>query len=475
MKKNVLARNAVIAFAALVVTLPSIFTSGIIRAAEANQAFDLSLGITPDAGLGLDIILNEPMGAAIMHVSDVPRLWQVWEPQEKIKAADANEAERREMTWQRYGWADRPEGDPWIPMGYTPDGRGGLVTNCFACHGGHVTGDTIMGLGNSHFDLTTLVTDVLKLDALDAGRDPGSVGDMKAPFNTPFNFQKGGSNAVIFAAVFEALRNPMLAQDYMQHPEKLRHHDMNTPAWWLFKKKERLYCDAFAPKTPRQIMPFAMSPIFSDEKFRSFEPNFVHIQAYLEQLEAPKYPHAIDDALAEKGRLAFNKNCMKCHGRYDDEPGYPNKVVPIEEVGTDPIRLTAIPRQLREFSNKGWLQYFGEHPVDVEPEGYIAPPLDGIWATAPYLHNGSIPTLYHLFNIDERPVIWRRNDYGYDWERGGILVMEFKQIPAGLNSRERRMFYNTGRIGNSAAGHPFPDDYLSDDEKIAVMEYLKTL
>ncbi|MDK1021343.1 MAG: cytochrome c, partial [Candidatus Hydrogenedentes bacterium] len=61
------------------------------------------------------------------------------------------------------------------------------------------------------------------------------------------------------------------------------------------------------------------------------------------------------------------------------------------------------------------------------------------------------------------------------WERGGILVMEFNQIPDGLNTRERRMYYNTERIGNSAAGHHFPDDYLSDDEKTAIMEYLKTL
>ncbi len=75
--------------------------AGIVHGAEVNEAFDLTLGITPDAGRGLDIILGEPMGMAIMHVADVPRLWQVWEPQERSKAADASEAERREMTWQR--------------------------------------------------------------------------------------------------------------------------------------------------------------------------------------------------------------------------------------------------------------------------------------------------------------------------------------------------------------------------------------
>ena len=211
------------------------FTFGLWSSHAAAEPFDVNLGLTPDPVRGLEIILNEPMGATIMKVKDVPRLWKIWEPLNRIKADEADEEERRAMTWQRYGWADRPGGDAWIPLGYTPDGRGNLVTNCFSCHGGHVMGDTIPGLGNTHFDLTTLSTDILRLAALDAGRDPKKVGDMRAPFNTPFNFHKGVSNAVTFAPVFAALRNPMLAQDYMRHPEKLLHHDMNAPAWWHYK------------------------------------------------------------------------------------------------------------------------------------------------------------------------------------------------------------------------------------------------
>ena len=78
-----------------------------------------------------------------------------------------------------------------------------------------------------------------------------------------------------------ALRDPQLAREYTKNPERLHHHNMNAPAWWMFKKKSQIYCDAFAPKTPRQLMPFAMSPTFSYEKFQSFEPNFVHIYASL--------------------------------------------------------------------------------------------------------------------------------------------------------------------------------------------------
>lgn len=446
-----------------------------ILAKDVETPFDVNLGMTPDPARGLEIILTEPMGASIMKVADVSRLWTIWEPDASLKAADASEDQRRAMTWDRYGWADRPDGDRWIPLGYTPDDQGNLITNCFSCHGGKIDGTTVPGMGNTHFDLTTLATDVRRLAALDLGRDPMSVKDILAPFKTPLNHHKGVSNAVIFAPVFAALRDPELAKDYMAHPDKLHHHDMNAPAWWHYKKKEKIYCDAFAPRTPRQLMPFAMSPIFSDEKFYSFEPNFVHIQAFIETLEPPSYPYDINAKLAEEGRLAFNKNCMKCHGRYDDEASYPNKSIPLDEIGTDPVRFTSIARDRRESSNAGWLQYYGEHPLDLESEGYIAQPLDGIWATAPYLHNGAIPTLYHLFNMDERPAIWKREDLGYDQERVGLQVAEFDAVPEGLNSRERRMYYNTAVSGSSNAGHPFPDDTLSDDEKVAVMEYLKTL
>src|SRR5690606_32251456 len=50
--------------------------------------------------------------------------------------------------------------------------------------------------------------------------------------------------------------------------------------------------------------------------------------------------------------------------------------------------------------------------------GYVAPPLDGIWATAPYFHNGSVPSIELVLDSSERPTYWRRVDYdsrNYDW------------------------------------------------------------
>lgn len=447
-----------------------------MHADDGAADIDLNLGLEPDPAKGYQLLLNEPMSAPIMQQKDLSRLWKVWEPEERERAEKASSEERRRLTFERYGWVERPNDDSGLPLDYTPDGRGGLVTNCFTCHGGKVMGKTLPGVGNTHVDLTTLATDVRRLQALDRGADPSEVKDVTAPFNTPLNYHKGTTNAVLFAAVFAGLRDMQgRGAEYMKNPELMLHHDMNAPPWWNVKKKAKLYADSFAPKTPRQLMPFAMSPTFSDEKFRSFEPNFVHILAYINSLEPPEYPFEIDRELAEVGEGLFAETCAKCHGTYGADGEYPDEVVPIKEIGTDRRRFDSISLEQREQSNAGWLQYEGAYPLTLNPEGYIAPPLDGVWASAPYFHNGSVPTIYHVMNPSKRPTVWKRDENGYDEKRVGLQFEKYDAVPEGLNSRQRRMYYDTTHAGSSAAGHLFPDELLDAEEKIAVLEYLKTL
>ena len=105
----------------------------------------------------------------------------------------------------------------------------------------------------------------------------------------------------------------------------------------------------------------------------------------------------------------------------------------------------------------------------------MAPPLDGVWATAPYLHNGSVPTLWHLLHPSERPLVWRRTPTGYDDERIGLVVESADEMPAErLVPATRRTWFDTRRAGKSAGGHEFVDA-LDAAEKTAVLEYLKTL
>ena len=104
----------------------------------------------------------------------------------------------------------------------------------------------------------------------------------------------------------------------------------------------------------------------------------------------------------------------------------------------------------------------------------MAPPLNGVWASAPYFHNGSVPTLWHVLNPQERPEIWQRTENGYDQTRVGLEVQTFKKVPKDLSTVQKRLYFDTSQFGKSAKGHNYPDE-LTLEQKKAVLEYLKTL
>jgi hypothetical protein len=110
-----------------------------------------------------------------------------------------------------------------------------------------------------------------------------------------------------------------------------------------------------------------------------------------------------------------------------------------------------------------------------QPAGYVAPPLDGVWASGPYFHNGSVPTLWHVLHPSERPVVWMRRGDGFDQDRVGPVIEAYDAIPENFTAGwQRRQFFDTGAFGKSAGGHTFPEA-LDEEEKRSVLEYLKTL
>jgi hypothetical protein len=91
--------------------------------------------------------------------------------------------------------------------------------------------------------------------------------------------------------------------------------------------------------------------------------------------------------------------------------------------------------------------------------------LNGIWATAPYLHNGSVPTLYDLLSCaQDRPKTFQ------------VGAREFDPIKVGLKSEGYAGFtFDTTLVGNLNKGHDYGACQLSHDDRMALIEYLKTL
>ncbi|MBL9125925.1 MAG: cytochrome c, partial [Planctomycetaceae bacterium] len=80
----------------------------------------------------------------------------------------------------------------------------------------------------------------------------------------------------------------------------------------------------------------------------------------------------------------------------------------------------------------------------------------------------------HVLHSPERPKVWLRTEDGYDQAKVGLEVATFDSLDKKLEISEKRRYFDTSLAGKSAAGHTFPDA-LSEDEKQAVLEYLKTL
>ena len=223
-------------------------------------------------------------------------------------------------------------------------------------------------------------------------------------------------------------------------------------------------------------MPFLLEPVHGPEQFDEWEDDFQKIEQYLKSVRPPKYPFEIDRELAEAGRVAFERVCSDCHGTYGKNRSYPELTISLEDVGTDPVRLGALNSEYRTRYGKSWFGFYGQSKVLAEPDGYVAPPLDGIWASGPYLHNGSVPTLWHMLHPDKRPTQWQASrDEDFDTTRVGIAIEpSLPSVGTIADPLRKRDVFDTSQFGKSAAGHTYPDS-LTPDEKRAVLEYLKTL
>jgi mono/diheme cytochrome c family protein len=373
-----------------------------------------------------------------------------------------------------YGLHPAPYPNDGLPMGLRR-GRGprgtktGIQLDCMLCHGGSIGGQSYVGLGNTQLDLKAVLFELTIAD----GKRP--------PFSTfVLNSSRGTNNAGQIAAVLLSLRNTDLSVRSFPLPLEVNFPEMDTPAWWHLKRKRTMYYDGRTDaRSVRTNMQFLLGEKSLDE-LKALEPAFRDLQAFFKSLEPPRYPFAIDSAKAARGEAVFKRTCVRCHGTYGPDGEYPNKIVPLDVIGTDPARSLGLSDRLVAHFNKTW--FGAEHPVNTERIGYQAPPLDGIWATAPYLHNGSVPSLHALLDSPSRPARFTRPPSTefthYDTEHVGWKFTEVSADELASTARrsalQAKFIVDTSRFGMSNRGHTFGDK-LSEVDRVDLLEYLKRL
>ncbi|HEY0006998.1 MAG TPA: c-type cytochrome, partial [Pyrinomonadaceae bacterium] len=190
--------------------------------------------------------------------------------------------------------------------------------------------------------------------------------------------------------------------------------------------------------------------------------SFTRDTDFLLKLPPPAYPFEINREQAKRGEEVFKNNCAKCHAPDGAEFG---QVMP--QVGTDRHRLDSFTQEL---VNKFHTVKFGDVLFTAyrKTDGYVATFVDGAWARAPYLHHGSVPTIWALLQpAQARPTFFYRGYNVYDPKKLGY-------ISDGPEAQKYGTRYDTTLPGNSNAGHEYGTT-LSDQEKWELIEYLKTL
>ena len=238
------------------------------------------------------------------------------------------------------------------------------------------------------------------------------------------------------------------------------------------------------------------------------------IEKTLESLWSPQWPAhilpPIDTVKAAQGQVIYQKECASCHAlidRTDPRRRITAVMVSVDKTGTDPTMATnfvmraadtgrlegakvtdllsptfgpeaagvnvltnvvvgSILGQKSESVMAGLHEYIQvKRARTFPPRSYKARPLDGIWATAPYLHNGSVPNLWELLRKPESRV-----------KQFYVGSREFDPVNVGYDTKpfDGGYRFDATLPGDSNAGHAWGTQ-LSDDQKWALIEYMKTL
>jgi mono/diheme cytochrome c family protein len=470
---------------------------------------------------------------------------------------------------------------------------GNLNVTCSICHGGGVgTAADGPGLGamygtNSLSDITLMFTDLAKLAPQQGALSVVSQNKVRGTGNIT-NFQLFGTLEIGGTPAQSTI-------PYLSIQTQPSTGTEDPPVWWNVGHRPSKFFDGGQVMDSKRIELSFHFPNVPNHGFppgSTWEADKQWIldhqqdgDAWISSLKSPAWPEtrlgAIDTALAQQGAILFhsknlwdaslnnaapkpdggNGSCASCHGayspRYVNDPTYLDSpalegiaayIVPETVIKTDSRRLDGNSQVIAEAARSAWFAY-NDGPYNAagiplcadqndtalrgnRALGYLAPPLYGVWATAPYFHNGAVPSVWEVLKPSDRHDLWRRQSSEPRADQAGQVVMGFRSDlaaydaqklgwnydvlacgvtgtmpyidcgPAGtqtlqdvlnliyanggliwnlanlpiMNSQqlEDRKIYNTHMYSQSNAGHEFTA-VLTDQERRALIEYLKTL
>ena len=466
-------------------------------------------------------------------------------------------------------------------------GRIGIT--CHGCHSGEIKNQgNSEGLGflfggASATDLNLLLRDMLPL---------GYTASAVMPLNLTQARGTNNASAVNIAFMFPENGLPSLT-GILGILGSGSTGSMDSPAWWNMGHRPVKFVDGIFPMDAPRVDAVFYSPFLGlfgsltgslgEQGMQFMREHGPEMNTWVETLKAPKYPFPVDTQLAEAGAVLFheldlwdpsrnnpidrpegNGSCASCHGayapRYVNNPDYlatpqlegmASYIVPMRIIGTDSDRVNTNTEAMQVAGSRNFFGYGATKGTenDCGPQnqkrlrgdrelGYLAQPLYGVWSTAPYLHNGSVPNVWEVLKPQDRHPIWSRvsapapdNTEGnivmgfdteltraFDFEKLGwkydvipcekhypmvipgvncvasdedktpwiqkFLAGIFSSItgtwnllyPPMLNTQqiENRKIYNTHLYSQGNEGHEFTA-VLTDQERVAIIEYLKTL
>jgi mono/diheme cytochrome c family protein len=294
--------------------------------------------------------------------------------------------------------------------------------------------------------------------------------------------------------------------------------------WWLmkYKTKDYWYADAGIHDAASFSVNFTIPHAEMNADRAAHVASVAKALAFARETQSPPYPKALNAELVAKGADLFHGRtppaetkgfvaCKTCHGTYTKKPlqtdlsqagswtvAYNFSHV-LRDVKTDETYNATLQklRPIADHINKLEAYFTAQGTPELIPHatvpaksGYVAPPLVGVWASAPYFHNGSVPTVEAVLNSAIRPELWSRDNrdpHAYDLEHVGMKYKpvsrsDFEKSEAEVAGKpflsqvaiDHGAIYDTRGLGHGNWGHTF-GDRLTADERFAVIEFLKSL